>query len=329
MSLSRLASTEWQQIMHFLPAPSLLRLARCSRFTLGCASEQFAWHYAAPLSRPSVKTGSTVPNNSLRVVCYNMLVASHPFENELNEIEPRYRNWDSESGIRKILLKRAVADCDLWVLCEVTLEMLQYVVPFTHKYLYAERPYDGWGHWGSAIVYNTLKLAAKGEPLSRLIHSGGEGNQMVLSAVLTEIQSGKEVCVTALHLKAGYEDQERRRLHEIQKAMHFTREWLLQSNTDPDKCLSVVAGDLNSDRLAYPSLLREWMIDSGYADVFSGYKDDRFWTYNYWHRSIFDYIFIRGAMQVSNCHIPVSEERSPNAQQGSDHVPIRCDLKLA
>jgi hypothetical protein len=49
MNLSHLATVEMQLIMHFLDHASLLALARCSRFTLACASADFAWQSLSPL----------------------------------------------------------------------------------------------------------------------------------------------------------------------------------------------------------------------------------------------------------------------------------------
>jgi hypothetical protein len=46
MSFSHLAAVELQSVMHYLEAPVLLALARCSRFTLQCASSSFAWRHA-------------------------------------------------------------------------------------------------------------------------------------------------------------------------------------------------------------------------------------------------------------------------------------------
>jgi hypothetical protein len=49
MSLSGLATVEMQLIMHFCDKVSLLQLARCSQFSLSCASSDFAWRSLNPL----------------------------------------------------------------------------------------------------------------------------------------------------------------------------------------------------------------------------------------------------------------------------------------
>ena len=48
MSLSRLATVELQLIMQCCDQRTLLRLARCSRFTRQAASDPFAWRYISP-----------------------------------------------------------------------------------------------------------------------------------------------------------------------------------------------------------------------------------------------------------------------------------------
>ena len=54
-------------------------------------------------------------------------------------------------------------------------------------------------------------------------------------------------------------------------------------------------------------------------------------TYHFWHRSIFDYIFVKNvsSSSLASSNVLFSESRmSPNEIQGSDHYPIKCILKL-
>ncbi len=88
----------------------------------------------------------------------------------------------------------------------------------------------------------------------------------------------------------------------------------------------MVAGDLNSDRLDYYSLVKEWMENQEYSDVFEGYKNNNYITYNHWQQSIFDYIFINGPIKTTSRYIPVSNKLMPNEEQGSDHFPLYCQL---
>jgi hypothetical protein len=50
MSLSGLAAVELQLVMHFCDFQSFLSLIRCSRFTIGCALDDFAWRFLLPLT---------------------------------------------------------------------------------------------------------------------------------------------------------------------------------------------------------------------------------------------------------------------------------------
>src|SRR5689334_11539431 len=58
---SRLATVELQLIMQCCDKHSLLSLARCSKFTLACASADFAWRSLNPLPvNFSVQSGSSL-----------------------------------------------------------------------------------------------------------------------------------------------------------------------------------------------------------------------------------------------------------------------------
>ena len=259
----------------------------------------------------------------IRFVTYNMLVAYHPFEDELKRLPIEHRRWDHPSGIRKNLLRSAIVGQGLMVLVEVAPFMLEYVVPKTHNVLYCPK-YKDYG--GSAIVYEKIRFEEILRSCEPIIP---ETTQVLTNILLLDKTTGKHICVTALHLKSGYEDQELRRLREIKMSIEMTEKWLSESlNVNLRDIAHVVAGDLNSDRLAYRSLVQDWMIGHGYQDILFGYKGDNFWTYNYWHRSIFDYIFLKGPVAASNIYIPVSGTKSPNNEQGSDHLPVYCNLTL-
>jgi len=260
--------------------------------------------------------------SEISFVTYNMLVAHKRLERNLESIPLRLRSWHDVSGIRRNLLKEAVRGRDLMTLVEVTPEMLDYVTPPTHQYVYCPRKED---IWGIAIVYKSTRF----KEIIRLCEELKPNTvQVLISLLLKDNVSGKSICVTALHLKAGYEDTESRRVREIQIAIEKTQNWLTDKTLDLGQIAHVVAGDLNSDRLAYKSRVKEWLVAQGFKDVFEGYNDSKFWTYNYWHRSIFDYVFIRGPLSALELFIPVSERQSPNEKQGSDHMPVYCNLTI-
>ena len=54
-------------------------------------------------------------------------------------------------------------------------------------------------------------------------------------------------------------------------------------------------------------------------------------TYNYWHESVFDYVFIRGNVSFTE-DLESGEFKgamvAPNHKQGSDHFPITVKLHL-
>ena len=263
-------------------------------------------------------------SDPIKFVQYNMLVADPGYENDfIDNIPSQYRRWNHPSGIRKQLVKNAIKDYDLITLNEVTPDMLQYVTPKTHQYIYCPRNGD---FWGSAIVYDTNRFTVMNKLCRTLIP---QTTQTVNSVLLWDNISETPVCVTSLHLKAGYQEDEAYRLKQIKISIQLVEQWLLkEAQINPREVAHVLAGDLNSDRLAYHSLVKDGLESQGFIDVFEGYKGDKYWTYNYWHRSIFDYIFIRGPIKAIDLYIPISQKISPNEEQGSDHIPIYCKFIL-
>jgi endonuclease/exonuclease/phosphatase family metal-dependent hydrolase len=85
---------------------------------------------------------------------------------------------------------------------------------------------------------------------------------------------------------------------------------------------------LNSDRFLYPAF-----EDSGerhVMDVFREFKSvlPLMPTYHHWnHRAAFDHILLRGADAVET-YVPDSGGVCPNAQQGSDHLPVKAKIVL-
>lgn len=277
------------------------------------------------------QTKSVVP---IHFVSYNTLVDHPAYEDDFKDaIASKYRSWHHSSGIRRNLVRKALLSTglDLMTLVEVTPSILDFLfngqqeTTSRYTYVYCERA-DG---MGSAIVFDKDRFTLVG---NLCIPTLDQHVQMTNSALLLDHQQDdKPICVTALHLKAGYEDQEERRLVEIASAMRQTREWLDSSfdNANLDKMAHVVAGDLNSNRLAYPSRMYDYMTQQEhYTDVFQTYKHGKFFTYWFWEKAIFDYVFIHGPISATEQFIPASSSPSPNQEQGSDHLPIYCTLLL-
>ena len=254
-------------------------------------------------------------DTKIHFVTYNALVGTKHYEDDLSQnVKDEYLRWDSKSGIRRELVRKAILNQDIMSLNEVTPKMLDFIVPSTHKFVYGARP-DNIS--GSAIAFDSSRFELV-DSMSELIIENM--SHIVVSVLLQDRMENKIVCVTTLHLKAGYQDFERMRLEQTVIAMKIVEKWL-NGRTE----FQIVAGDLNSDRLEYPSLVKEELEKKGYDDVFDLYKGNRYVTYNHWQQSIFDYVFVKGFVGTDR-FVPVSNELMPNANQGSDHFPVYCGL---
>ncbi len=261
-------------------------------------------------------------DKNIKFMTYNVLVGHLMVENEL-PIQERFLNWDHPSKIRKNLIRKSMLGRDLMTLVEITSKMLEFLVPNSHEFIFCKKRLGEID--GSAIVYNSdrFKLILK-----HCKSIAQNKSQVTLSALLWDSICDRTILVTVLHLSSGYANSESTRLKEVMTAIKITNEWLLDNNIDISSMAHIIAGDLNSDRLAYKSKVKQWLEDIGFSDVFDGYKQNKYITYNLWQKSIFDYIFIRGPIKPLNLFIPASQSKSPNSKQGSDHLPLYADIKI-
>jgi endonuclease/exonuclease/phosphatase (EEP) superfamily protein YafD len=263
-------------------------------------------------------------SSEIRFVSYNTLTAIEGYEDDFQDtVDAKYRHWHHKSGTRKRLVKKAVVskNLDLMCLVEVTEEMLEYIFDNTDEfeYVYCERIDD---IMGSAIVYRKTRFQCLNQLHKQLLPGNA---QVINSLLLQDLESDKLLCVTALHLKAGGEEYEPRRLQEMKAAVKY-----IEKFAKTKEIAHIISGDFNSNRLAYESLLYDFMVnDKGYDDFFAKYKKGKYWTYWYWEKAIFDYVFIRGDnISASKLLIPVSKHPSPNNEQGSDHLPLYCTFQI-
>ena len=174
--------------------------------------------------------------------------------------------------------------------------------------------------------------------MSRFIHPGNTGTQIVLSVLLYDTLTQKEICITGLHLKSGYENYETRRNKEMKTALTIVNDWLKSNNKEDVP--QIVSGDFNSeyylspsskyDSLVVDTIQNEFKYNNALEDYSNCDKEDKYYpyvTYNYYHPSIFDYIFYKNLL-TSSPGIPRIIGTIPDGKQGSDHLPVFCKIHL-
>ena len=154
------------------------------------------------------------------------------------------------------------------------------------------------------------------------------GTQVVVAVRLQHRISKQHVVFVSLHLKSGYGNMEARRIEEFCEAIRKVNEkW-----TDLNGVPVVVGGDLNSDysdsyaRLVskvVPRIKKPRLRNAAGEPKGIGVNTP---TYNFWHRSAFDYILISPELQVLDMHTEKVGLPAPNADQGSDHFPVTAEL---
>jgi len=145
--------------------------------------------------------------------------------------------------------------------------------------------------------------------------------QFLVAAILRHLSTNVDVCFMALHLKSGYADTENLRIRQFKNAM----DWIHQKVT-PSMPI-VVAGDMNSDRLdTYAQLANIAVQRHNLIDVGAKFAPNKP-TYNHWHPSVFDYVFVQG-LDAKSYYVPETGGLTPNAYNGSDHLPVSATLAL-
>ena len=97
-------------------------------------------------------------------------------------------------------------------------------------------------------IYNSELFIEIGN-FSEYLHENTERRSYCL--ILYDINKNKELAITGLHLKSGYEDMEDRRSKEVFKALKLVNEWL--SSNSRDHISQIIAGDFNSEHKRSPS----------------------------------------------------------------------------
>jgi len=260
----------------------------------------------------------TSHENIIKFVSYNILTGLSFFENDLESIPYDLRTW----GLgREKLVKAEVIKADIAVLVECTLAQLGYIADDQSKFASSFAPKIGETD-GTAILYDKSRFTFIAKNNKMLTNKGG---QIVSNVLLFDTLTKKPICVSGLHLKSGDQQfQEDRRVEEIKEAIDKTLAFIATSGYD-QKIAQVISGDLNSDAKYYHTTT-DILRSRGYSNVNSG--GDKRPTYYYWQKSIYDYIFIKGAIASNSYDVDLITTRCPNGQQGSDHLAVRCNLML-
>jgi endonuclease/exonuclease/phosphatase family metal-dependent hydrolase len=229
-----------------------------------------------------------------------------------------YHVWSN----RRALVKQALEGVDLAVVVEGTPDTLGYLVDRrTHDLVFYKKPGE---LDGSAVIFRKTRFQLEGSCGCRLPRPTARDMQVALSVLLRDRETGKVFRVTALHLKSGPQF-EAARLVELKLALRETSRWAQKQKVQP--VAHIVSGDFNSNSRAAESPVRELMVRSEFQDVFEVYKKGEYHTFNVGGERILDYVFVRGGVRVSRRFIPAAGRVVPNGLQGSDHLPLYCDLE--
>ena len=254
------------------------------------------------------------PSPSIKFVSYNILTGLPYFENDFSPtLKKKFCAW----GLgREELVKTEVLKADIAVLVECTNAQLADILQGTTKFE-AHLALKIHESDGTAILFNKSRFVFVKKMKEQLSAQGG---QIVFNVVLRDRQTDKMLCVTGLHLKSGDElSKEKRRLIELKSALEITDRYIAEYAGNISQVLS---GDLNSDAYRYATVV-SLLTQNGYTDI-----GDNRPTYYFWQKSIYDYIFIRGAIEADSYDVDHVQSKCPNAQQGSDHLAVRCNLVL-
>lgn len=267
----------------------------------------------------------------MNFVSYNILTGGgKPYisycEDELLErVHPTNVRWIN----RKYKIREVLNHTDMGVLVESVKGNLNDILPKGSKYVHKNK-YDKYGRQerdGTTIYYDPLKYIHLGKFDANLATDDyPTARQIVLVCKFQEKKSGKVFCVVGLHLKSGYGDMENIRKNQIIKALKSIEDFTMDLPV-------IMAGDFNSDKLAkYRSISLEELTKNGYDEIL---LENNEITYHFWHKSIFDYVFIKSNCSTKVIYHSIStgvsyceSKISPNENQGSDHFPINCVIEL-
>ena len=255
---------------------------------------------------------------ALRVGAYNALASTHDgdpnalsvFERELTE-SGKYRYWRH----RRNNVVAAFANVDVMGACEMTKHMTREVAQRASLTPIAFQVKPGEAD-GTAVFVNASRIAVHAVRTKRLLPPYRQ--IAVLCELYDKVQRARFVFVM-LHLKSdGLND------HGSLESVRVEQARALRRMLAPYDALPVViAGDLNSDRLAdlpSPTVL----------DVFPEYASVLPLQPTYWHfgKAAFDHILVAHAHAVRARVPQATQGPLPSARHGSDHLPVYADLIL-
>lgn len=282
---------------------------------------------AAPVAAPVATPG-------FRFVSYNILVPwteSDMQESEHHQAQKKYSEWYHKSGHRRGLVTAAIRQADVAVMVEVEKPIAQQILTPEWDFEFCKKYWDD-DPDGSVVAWRrALFKRAPGKATLCARLGVDDGNQVVLAVQLVCRHTGANVVVAAAHLKSGEQaHQEKRRAREAEALLARLRGHF--GSGVP----VVVAGDLNSHYRRdgyhpYTPQVAPMFTKHGYRDAHAGYDNtggNGYITYNYWQPSRFDYVYLKGGIRASKQFVPQPHGYTPNAHQGSDHLPIYATLRL-
>jgi len=248
----------------------------------------------------------------INYLSYNILVGLSEYEDELIHSKPEFRNWSK----RKDKIKKIILKSDLGVLVESIESLLPEILPNNYSYCFVNKKNN---LDGTTIFYNNNKFDLVDEFKSYLF---SDTNQVVLRIILSEKSTDKYFAIIGLHLKSGYAELEYRRTREMSSALSKALDGL------PDDMPIIISGDFNCDSLGDYDRESLKIIES--LDFKNIPLEENQITYNHWHESIFDYIYVKGNISFKKAFTNVKKKSkpAPNDKQGSDHFPLQAKLIL-
>jgi len=257
-------------------------------------------------------------NNTIKFLTYNILVATPFMENGvINSGE--FRHWNN----RKDNIKKVISKYDIGVLVESIESKLSYILPYNFDYIFGNK--IGLED-GTTIFFNKDKFIFKEKLVKKIKHGD---TQVLVVGIFEQKKSNKLFAVAGLHLKSGYGNFEHKRQAQMINALFDIKDFIKKYNNIP----VILAGDLNSDTYKndkYPNLSLNAPLKPHFDYKRIPLIKNQI-TYHYHHKSIFDYIFVKGEIGFTTSKTGVTATTStiaPNASQGSDHFPLSAELEL-
>ena len=282
-------------------------------------------------------------NSKIRFLTYNILTSHNSNESvtSIYESEINAPCWKD----RKINIVSDIVKADVIVLVEITKLQLDSILELSKS---LKRNYKA-VHFlkkdctdGTAILYDYDRFIDIGWISAYL--NPESNTQIVVSLMLYELATEKEFLVTGLHLKSGYKDMESKREEQITIALDKVNKWL--TDNDRNNLPHILAGDLNTEfynspatRLYENSHYRSKVLTKleayGFTNAFTDYSNtdnlNKYYpyvTYNYWQSSIFDYIYYKHDLVISDQFIPKIDGKIPDSNFGSDHLPVYVTINI-